>query len=130
MTEFRAGLAAFLAASCPSVEGRVHPDVLPDKPGLPALAYQLISSIGGLAHDQAIDLRNVRVQIDAWAMTLSEAAAAALEVKRALNGYKGPLGDLAYSAAWSLEGEFDGVEEETRLYRVSLDFRGWYEEEG
>jgi len=37
------------------------------------------------------------------------------------------MGAIAYAAGWRLEGQRDLFEAETGFYRVSLDFRGWFD---
>ena len=122
---FRAGLAEFLRDALGDGVG-IHPSRLPDKPTLPALVYRVISNVGEISHDGGVELRNPRVQLDAWANRQAEAESLADAVTAALNGYRGVMGDVGYTAAWRLEDSTDLYEQETGFYRVSLDFRGWY----
>lgn len=108
---------------------RLHPRVLPDKAQLPAVVYRTITNEAGFAHDGAVPLRHPRVQLDCYSRNSLEAEAVSESLTAALVGYRGPMGALAYTAGWNLEDATDIYEEETGLYRVSMDFRGFYDAE-
>lgn len=122
---FITALTAFLREALGT--DRIHPSVLPDPAVLPALVYRVISNAGAIAHDGPVSLRNPRLQIDAWATTALEAEALELAVVNALHGYRGPMGNVDYTAAWRLEDSTQIYETETQFHRVSMDFRGWYD---
>lgn len=127
VTSFRAGLREHLVnAAGPLVNERVYPGRLPDKPMLPAVVYQVITNVAVFAYEGPIPLRNPRIQIDIWSQRAAEAEQIALAVVEATLGYRGPMGDVGYTAGWRLEDETDIYETETGFYRTSLDFRGWY----
>lgn len=127
VTSFRAGLRAYLQNQLGSlVGGRIHPTRLPDKAIFPAIVYQVITNAGRFAHDAPIPLRNPRIQFDVWALKASECETIASALEQALLGYRGPMGDVEYTAAWELITSEDSYEPDTKLERISLDFRGWY----
>ncbi len=125
-----AGLRAYLlsqTAVTDLVDDRLHPSRLPDKPVLPAVVYTVVADVRDYAHDQALDLGRPLVQLDVWSTRQASALALADALIEALVGYRGAMGGIAYTAGWRLDGQRDLFEEETGFYRVSLDFRGWYE---
>lgn len=128
---FRESLRAFLltdADIAALVDESVHPSVLPEASHrrLPAIVYRVISNEGSFAHDGPVNLRHPRLQLDVWSLRRDEAEAVEDAVVRALLGYRGPMGDTGYTAGWRLEDSTDLYEEDTKLHRISLDFRGWY----
>lgn len=127
MVSLRASLASFLAAQVPGLAGRIHPSVLPDKPQLPALVYHVIGDEALITHDGADPLRHPRLQLDIWGARATDVEPLADEVETALLAYRGAMGDIAYTAGWRLEDASDSHEDESGLYRVILDFRGWYQ---
>lgn len=129
VASFRVGLVDFLLDQAPIrdvVGDRVYPSVLPDKATLPAIVYQVVSNLQEFTYQQAVPLRQPRIQIDGWARSRLETERIENAVAAALVGYRGPMGDVTYTAGWALENSTDLFEQETRLYRISLDFRGWY----
>lgn len=129
MVSFRTGLYEFLleqSALTALVGERVYPSVLPDKPTFPSVVYQVISNEQTFTHDGPVALRRPRVQIDVWSRRRLEAEAIESAIISALVGYRGPMGDVDYTAGWGLEISTDIYEQETLLHRISMDFRGWY----
>jgi hypothetical protein len=130
---FRAGLTAFLGSQ-PAVnelvDGRIHPIRLPDKPTLPAIVYLVVNNGTRFTHDGALPLRHPLIQLDVWSHRVEEAERLSDAVTQALNGYRGPMGDVDYTAGWFMENSTDLYEQDTNLHRISMDFRGWYAQEG
>lgn len=129
MVSFRAGLFEFLAEQAPIaalVSDRIYPSVLPDKPTLPAVVYQVVSNEQTFTHDGPVALRRPRVQLDVWSHRRLEAERIESAIIAALVGYRGPMGDVDYTAGWGLEVATDIYEQDTGLHRISMDFRGWY----
>ena len=95
------------------VGNRCYPLVMPQNPTLPAIVYQRIASAPSntLATPPTID--QVRLQIDSYAATYSEAKSTALSVRNAMES-------ATFKA--TLQSDDDSYEPETRLYRVSMDF--------
>lgn len=117
-----AGLAAL-------VDSRVYPIVAPQDPERPYLTYQLISRESEPTHDGPSGLDNPRLQIDTWASTYVEAGQVAKQVRAAMDGFVGTVGDVEFQASF-LDEERDLYEDATQppLYRVSQDYRGWVRE--
>ena len=132
LVSFREGLVTYLTGQSELeqlVSGRIHASRLPDKPILPAVVYRVITNFGGIAHDGPVELRNPRVQLDVWGARPADIEPVAEAITTALLGYRGPMGDVEYTAGWVLADSTDLYEQETGLYRISLDFRGWYSNE-
>lgn len=129
---FRGGLTAFLGSQSEVqalVSDRIHPGRLPDKPTLPAIVYTVVTNETRFTHDGGLPLRHPLVQLDVWSKRAEEAERVEEAVTQALNGYKGPMGDVDYTAGWYLETSTDIYEQDTNLHRISMDFRGWYAQE-
>jgi hypothetical protein len=106
------------------VGARVVPMKLPQKPELPAIVYQRISTPGDPpALDGAKVAPRIRVQLSLWAGTFDEARQLAAAVDARLNGYSGANGDgTSLRLVW-LANLSDDYEPETGLYRVIADYR-------
>ncbi len=129
MVSFRAGLYEFLAEQVPVaalVSDRIYPSVLPDKPVLPAVVYQVVSNEQTFTHDGPVPLRRPRIQLDVWAKRRLDAERVEGALMAALVGYRGPMGAVDYTSGWGLELSTDLYEQDTGLHRISMDFRGWY----
>lgn len=129
VASFRGGLVSFLldqGALTGAIGNRLHASRLPDKPVLPAVVYRVVTNQGGIDYEGAVELRNPRVQLDVWGRTPAEIEPIADALTSALLGYRGPMGAVEYTAGWVLEDATDMFEEESGLYRISMDFRGWY----
>lgn len=124
---FRTGLVTYLRAQVPSVSNRIYPLVLPNTFTPPSVVYSIVTDLAGYSHDGPIELHNPRIQIDVWSRSILEAERVADEVERAMLGYQGPMGEVEYTAGWRLDTTTDIYENDTKLYRVSSDFRGWYQ---
>lgn len=129
---FREGLVTYLNAQYDlndMVGGRIHAARLPDKPTLPAVVYRVVTNFGSISHDGPVELRNPRVQLDVWGERPADIEPVAEAIITALLGYRGPMGDVEYTAGWVLADSTDIFEKDTGLYRISMDFRGWYSNE-
>ena len=121
----RAHLAAD-AGVASLVGGRIYPLRLPEGYTLPALVYQVVASTEDAAHDAPAGIVSVRLQLDAWGNRYGDVKAVRAAVRQALLGHSGAMGGLAYVAVPAVEVELDLFEEDTGLYRVSMDYRVWY----
>ena len=105
---------------------RLYPDLLPQNPTLPALTYTQVSGIRETNLDGPMDLVERRIQIDGWTETALSRETLAEAVRLALNGFQGPLGGSPETGriyAAFLDNEQSFYEPDTKLFRVSLDFR-------
>lgn len=100
------GTAALIGTRC-------YPLLLPQKPTLPAVVYQRISSSGQIG---TTDRRGVRFQFSCWAATYAGAKALATQARSALEGYA-----EATIRMGRVVNEIDDYNEATELQRVILD---------
>lgn len=101
-----AGTAALIGTRC-------YPLRLPQKPVLPAVVYQRISSSGRAGTS---DRRVVRYQFSCWASTYAGVKALAEQVRDALEYYADATIRLG-----RVVNEIDDFDEGTELQRVILD---------
>lgn len=96
---------------------RIYPLRLPQRETLPAVVYQVITNapINTLDGDRGVD--NVSLQLSCWAQTYAQAQALAAEVRRVIGGI-----DILRP---TIESLFDGEDQETKSYRVILNFALW-----
>ncbi len=110
-----AGVSAIAGAS-------VFPVTIPQGASKPAIVYTL----DGDEVDQLLDGlgegRLAFVAIDCYADLHAQAHSLADAVEACLSGYRGAMGAKTVEFA-KLERRFDLFETETKLYRVSLQFR-------
>lgn len=115
-----AGLAALVGA-------RVYPVILPQSPALPAVTYTKVTNEHVQSHGGASGLAMPRFQVDSWATTYASAKAVAEQVRLALLGFRGAVAGVLIGGVLA-ETETDVYEPETRIYRVSQDYRIAHEE--
>lgn len=123
----RSGLVTFLKQRA-GVEERIYSLRLPQAPAWPSIVYNFSNEVDQLTYEGALSLRETAVQLDFWSKQIQEVDALEGVVKEALVGYKGPMGDIAYTAGWKRVNLIDMYEPETGLYRISVDYRGMYSE--
>ena len=112
-------LVAALTVGIPgptSAGNRVFAVLRPQDQATPAISYQRISNVPVADFDGDAGLDNVRMQIDCWAQTYGAAKILAREARVAI-----AAADLhAYVST-----DRDDIDEETGLYRVSMDVSLW-----
>jgi len=110
-----AGLAALIA-------DRLHDDVLPQKPTVPALVWQRISTPREHSHSGSSHYATPRFQFSCWAKTRLGAIQLANTLRSALDAYQGTMGSELVYGSFS-ENELSGFDAETGLRRQIIDFR-------
>ena len=105
------------AAVAAVVSTRIYPVVLPQDVTLPAITYSRIS--GGQVNSLTgySGLENPRIQIDVWGATYPACQTLAADVHTAM--------DAATTFGAHLESDMDFYEDDTKIYRVSMDFSVW-----
>ncbi len=103
----------------PLVEGRVSPDVLPDKPTFPCITYQQIGGRSAWYSEKAMPShKHARIQLNVWAKTRAQAS----EIARAAEGLLCDS-DLVAEPFGALTALY---EELLKLYGTRQDFGVWY----
>jgi hypothetical protein len=83
----------------------------------PYITFQVISSSPMLVTENSADPEKMRLQIDVWAETYGAAKTLAASVKTAI--------DTSTAFASALEMSMDLYEEESKEYRVMIEFYIW-----
>jgi hypothetical protein len=99
------------------IEGRIYALVRPQDDPLPALAYQRISTVPVTSLDGDSGLDNVRLRFSCYAKTLLEAKTLAAATRAAINEASGLKSTCVM--------EMDDQDQETRNFRVIVDFNIW-----
>lgn len=109
---------------------RIYPLVIPEKKKLPAIAYQQISAPREYTHSGQEDMVSARFQFTVQAASFPQIRATVIALRRALSGYRGPMGGASgISVEGSyLENEIDGWSEATGKFTRRLDFILQYHE--
>jgi hypothetical protein len=97
---------------------RVYPLVLPQKAALPAISYLRVSGAQELSLSGHSGLESPRIQIDCWATTYAQAKALSAAVQAAM------LASSAFKVG--SVSDRDLFEDETNVFRVSIDFSVWH----
>lgn len=123
-------LRSFLIAS-PTIAGkvgqRIYPQTLPQNPVYPAIVYDSVSK-PRLREIRGPNGRALpRIRYSCWAATLIGAKELADDVRRRLDGYRGPLGPWRIGSC-QIEAETDLYDETVQKHRTLLDFRVSYAE--
>jgi len=99
------------------VSTRIYPVILPQNVTLPAITYSRISGGQINSFSGYSNLENPRIQIDVWGVTYASVQALAALVHTAMDG--------ATTFGALLESDMDFYEDDTLIYRVSMDFSVW-----
>lgn len=114
------GLAALIGA-------RLYPLTLPQRPTLPAVTYQRISTMTVPTRDEPhASLERPRFQFNVWAASYGSARAVAQQLRAALPTLaqaSNPRVDVAF-----LQDDQDAYEAETERWRAILDVFIWHQE--
>lgn len=110
-----AGLSALIGT-------RLHDDVLPQSPTLPALVWQRISTPREYSQSGSSHYAMPRFQFACWANTRLETLQVADALRTALEAYKGAMGsEIVYGIF--VENELSGYDPDTGLRRQIVDYR-------
>lgn len=124
------GLWAFLQTR-PGLTGevgdRIYPRRLPRDVTFPAIVYSRVSTARGATHDGPDGLPMPRFQFDIWGKDPDSVDAAAEQLRLAIDGYRGAMGDVTVGSALVV-GDVDGDDPETGLYRRIVDVQVQHEE--
>lgn len=106
---------------------RIYPNVVPQDAGLPAIAYQRISSYRRAVHGSPASLARPRVQLTLLAESYSQVKALAAATREALDGYVGTVGGVGVNVAL-VEDETDEFGSSNNLHVVRQDWMIWHAE--
>ena len=109
------------------VDDRIYPSVRPQESTVPAIVYQRIATPRRHTHDGPAGLANPTFQWTCWAATYGAAIALAQEVRFALDGYRGQMGDTYVSGIFVVS-EIDDRDEDTGYWRRIIDSVVWHRE--
>ena len=113
------------------VSGIIYPVVLPQGVQLPALMFQRISGVRVESLQGSSGLAHPIFQIDCFSEQkdgYSQVKALAEVVRLALEGYRGTWSGMSIQGVLFL-GDTDLYEDESEVYRVSMDFEIWHVED-
>lgn len=109
------------------VGNRIGPMKLPRNPKFPEVTYQVISSSRPYVHEGAAGLTTKVVQYDVWAKSYQECKSVAKALREALEGYRGTMDGVTVYAVFLLS-QLDDYDQETGIYRQTMDFEVSYKE--
>lgn len=116
--EGNAGVSALVGA-------RIYPLILPQRVTLPAIRYQVISTIPQPTHNGASGLRQYRIQLSVHAATYSAAQAVAEALHTALDAKKAVFGS---GTSCTVANDVPGYDEESGQYMRHVDVEPWWRE--
>ena len=125
------GLYSFITANAgftALAANRLFPLILPDSliasTSLPPSAtYQTISSVTDYTNDGSTGCVKARVQFDCFASDYADAKTLSNTIRLVLEGYAGTLPNGPPVLAIWTDNMTDSYSQDTRLYRVSADYR-------
>lgn len=121
-------LVAVLAANVgvsALVGARIYPLILPQRVTLPAIRYQVISTIPQPTHNGASGLRQYRIQLSVHATTYSSAQAVAEALYTALDAKKAVFGS---GTSCTVVNDVPDYDEESGQYMRHVDVAPWWRE--
>lgn len=120
-----ADLVAYLAVNAgvsALVGSRIYPLRLPERMTLPALRYQIITTLPRVAHTGDSELRQYRIQLSAHASTYAGAQAVAAALFTALHGKKAIFGA---GTSCTVINDVPAYEEESGTWVRHVDVEPW-----
>lgn len=99
---------------------RVYPRRMPRAATFPLVLYTRVGTRRGLSHSGPDGLAEPRIQFDVWARDPDLADAVAEQLRLALHGYRGQMGDTEVGSV-AIVGDVDGDDPESGLFRRILD---------
>lgn len=127
---FRAILLGDGQVSAAVAGTRIYPLMMAQGVREPSLVYQRVGGIRDILLEGVQQLRETRLQLDAWALDADAAAALITLAETRLSGYSGlvPVGDASPQQQVRVQGVFpagerDGYESAAKLFRDGRDFR-------
>jgi len=135
-----AGLATYLSSHAvvgPLISDpeatRLFPLLIPehvrtDSKKMPCIVYQRVGTERGKTFCATDSLANISMQVDLYSRSYKDVKNLARAVRQALVDYTGPMGDTHVDKVF-IDVEFDLVETDTGLYRVSQTYTFWVQEE-
>lgn len=106
---------------------RLYPPPIPDNPTYPLVTYMQISGPRSYHQQGADGLVFARFEFDSWDLVSSGARELAEEVRYVLSGFKG-FSDSIDILSVFLISEQKMFEDDTKVHRVSQDYRVTYRE--
>lgn len=124
------GLNARLRAEVAAVSNRVYPTILPHDVTFPAITYQRISDPRLHSADGADRLVAARYQVTTFAQRFDQMKVAANQVRLALDGWSGTMGDHDVARVQHLGGRdaFERDADEEGVHSDQSDYLIIYEE--
>jgi len=108
------------------VDDRVFPKRLPQNPSLPAIVFQVVSSVPNYTMDQAGDppgtetFTKKRVQFDLWTETYEGLLPVRDALFAGISGFRGMMGSVKIESVF-MRNELDGFEPDTGSNRKIID---------
>lgn len=112
------------ASIAAAVGTRVYPIALPQKPTLPAIRYNTISSFETSSTPGVRGLIRPRIQFDSYGTTYAAARALAELLRDRLSNYRGAAGSATVQGAFFVN-ESEVFDPEQKAYKVMQDFFIW-----
>lgn len=103
------------------MSSRWYPLWLPQDPTLPAGVYRRVTTSQDMAHDGAIDIEWLRMQLDIYAESFADVREVANAVRDCINGFSGTVDS---TKVWSVifDNEVDDWTDLTEVYRITQDY--------
>lgn len=130
MAEAEQAIAELLvadAAVAALVSTRVYFAHAPQNVALPFVVLSRISGIRSHVLGGTVSLVEARVQIDSYASTVTTARSIANAVRTEINGFRGTQSGVDLQSIQLID-EQDGLEGDSEIWRVTSDYKVWYQE--
>jgi hypothetical protein len=121
------GVTSVFSASSPD-QIRIYPQVLPQDPTYPAATYQIIGRARQSMFSGTNDLVRSSVNVDVYGTTSEDVETGTDAIKAALLDFRGAMGGTQVNRV-SLDNEIDLTDVEPGLFRNSMSFSIWHDED-
>lgn len=121
------GVATVFASGSPT-QVRIYPQVLPQRPSYPAATYQVVGRTRQSMFSGTNDMARASVNIDVYGQNSEDVETGSDAIRAALLDFRGAMGGTQVNRI-SLDNEIDLTDVEPGLFRNSMSFSIWHDED-
>lgn len=121
----RDAIKTFLVAQATAAGSKVHAGEVPQTTEPPYIVFFEVGKPPTHTHEGASNAVQQTFQVTVWATKEPDAAAIGTQIRRAMDGYRGLMGDVPVKGAF-LETEREGRDDVTNRHYISQDYDVFY----
>lgn len=121
------GVTSVFSSSSPD-QARIYPQILPQRPNYPAATYQIVGRTRQSTFSGTNGMVRSSVNVDVYAQNDEDVKTGSDAIRAALLDFRGAMGGTQVNRV-SLDNEIDLTDVEPGLFRNSMSFSIWHDED-